>query len=215
MAREMAQRAADAKAQEQAQLQPLEDSRGIVNTSIFAYCFDACLHETIATYLADWMNSPLNVTQQRAVLKTFKSFQREIKAISDEPGSFVSQLCRDSQHLAENAKKMVFGTDRAALPNYFYTKIRALEDARWNLFFTQLECIHVFHNHFSENGKKNMSLDGKLALSDVSLNKSDFNHIPVAVAARLVSYCHIPQEKRNGERARAIRVESTSAQLEK
>jgi hypothetical protein len=41
----------------------------------------------------------------------------------------------------------------------------AQEDARWNLFLTQR--IHVFHNHFSENGKKNMSLDGKLALSDV------------------------------------------------
>jgi hypothetical protein len=90
MARKMAQRTADAKAQEQAQLQSLKDSRGIVNTSIFAYCFDTCLYETIATYLADWMNSPLNVTQQRAELKTFKSFQSETKAISDEPGSFVS-----------------------------------------------------------------------------------------------------------------------------
>jgi hypothetical protein len=214
MAREMAQRAADSKAQEQHQLQSLKDSRGILKNSIFANCFDACLHETIATYLADLMDSPLNVTQQRAVLKTLsKSFQREIRAIFDEPGSFVSQLCRDSQHLTENAKKMVFGTYRAALPHYFYTKIRALEDACWNLFFTQR--FLVFHNHFSENGKKNMSLDGKLALSDVSLNISDFNHIPVLVATRLVSYCHITQEKRNGERARAIRVESTSAQLEK
>ena len=217
MAREMAQRAVDAKAQEQAQLQSLKDSRSILKTSIFANCFDACLHKTIATNLADLIDSLLKVTQQRAVLKTLsKSFQREIRAIFDETGSFVSQLCRDSQHLSiENAKKMGFGTYRAALQHYFYTKIRALEpeDACWNLFFTQR--FLVFHNHFSENGKKNMSLDGKLALSDVSLNKSDFNHIPVAVAARLVSYCHIPQEKRNGERARAIRVESTSAQLEK
>ncbi len=78
-----------------------------------------------------------------------------------------------------------------------------------------LNALFVLHNHFSENGKKNMSLDGKLALSAVSLNKSDFNHIPVLVSARLVSYCHIPQEKRNRERARAVRVESTSAQLEK
>jgi hypothetical protein len=51
MAREMAQRAANAKAQEQAQLQSLKDSRGILKTSTFAHCFDACLHETIATYL--------------------------------------------------------------------------------------------------------------------------------------------------------------------
>jgi hypothetical protein len=95
---------------------------------------------------------------------------------------------------------MVFGTYRAALPNYFYTKIRALEDARWNLFFTQR--IHVFHNHFPENGKKNMSLDGKLALSDVSLNKSDFNHIPVVVAALGVILSHTTGEKKWGESSR-------------
>jgi hypothetical protein len=106
------------------------------------------------------MDSPLNITEHCAVLKTLsKSFQREIKAIFDEPGSFVSQLCRDSQHLTENAKKIVssFGTYRAALPHYFYTKIRALEDTCWNLFFTQRFQVLVFHNHFSENGKKNMS----------------------------------------------------------
>ena len=169
--------AADASAQEQAQLQSLKGSRGILNTAIFGNCFEACLHETIATYLEDLMDSPVDVTQQRVVLKTLSNnFQREIKSIFNEPGSFVSQLCRDSRHLTENAKKMVFGTYRAALPHYFYTKIRALEDERWKQFFTQR--ILVFHNHFSENGKKNMTLDGKLSMNDVSFDKSDFLSYP-------------------------------------
>jgi hypothetical protein len=44
-------------------------------------------------------------------------------------------------------KKGVFGVYQAALPHYFYSKFRGIEDARWKLFFTQR--ILVFHNHFS------------------------------------------------------------------
>ncbi len=57
-------------------------------------------------------------------------------------------------HLTDDAKKFVFRAYRAALPHLFYTKIQAMEDDRWKLFFTQ--CNPVFHNHLSENGKKNV-----------------------------------------------------------
>jgi hypothetical protein len=154
-------------------------TRGVLDAKIYAARFKASLNETMATYPADLMDSPLHVTQQRAVLKTLAtSFQREIKAIFEEDGSFASQI---SRHLVDNAKKMVFGEYQAALPHYFYSKIRGIEDARWKLFFTQR--ILVFHNHFCEGGSKSMSLDGTLATSlhDASFNKSNFNRTPVVV----------------------------------
>jgi hypothetical protein len=73
MASGSSESAADAVAPEQAQFQSLKGSRGILNASIFGNCFDACLLETIATYLADLMDSPLDVTQQHEVLKTLSN----------------------------------------------------------------------------------------------------------------------------------------------
>jgi hypothetical protein len=43
--------------------------------------------------------------------------------------------------------------------------------------FTQ--SILVFHNHLSESGRKNMSLDGTLSQYKVSFDKSYFDRIPV------------------------------------
>jgi hypothetical protein len=128
----------------------------------------------MATYPAELMESPLHVTQQRAVLKTLaNNFQREIKDIFDEEGSFASQKCKSSRHLVDNENKMVFGIYRAALPHYFYSKIRGIEDARLKLFFIQR--ILVFHKHFSSGGSKSMALDGTLATSlhDFPFNKRD------------------------------------------
>jgi hypothetical protein len=128
------------------------DTRGVLNTKIYAAPFEASPNETMATYPADLMDSPLHVTQQRAVLKTLAtSFQREIKAIFEDDGSFASQICKSSRHLVNNAKKRVFGVNQAALPHYFYSKIRGIEDTRWELFFTQR--ILVSHNHFCEGGR--------------------------------------------------------------
>ena len=46
-----------------------------------------------------------DVTQQRAVLKTLtKNFQGEIRIYNE--GIYVSELCKDSLHLTENANKM-------------------------------------------------------------------------------------------------------------
>jgi hypothetical protein len=44
-----------------------------------------------------------------------------------------------------------------------------------------------------------MTLDRKLALNDVSFNKSDFHHIPVAARSAVGS--RLSREKRIGERA--------------
>jgi hypothetical protein len=103
-------------------------NRGVLNTKVFASCCEASLNEIIATYCADLMDTRVNVTQQCAVLKTLtKNFQRKIKIIHNE-GTYVSELCKDSLHLTENANKMVFGVYQAALPHYFYQKIRAISE---------------------------------------------------------------------------------------
>jgi hypothetical protein len=75
---------AKAEAQEQAQLQSLQGSKCIVNSSILANFFlYNSLYDTIATYSADLMDSLVNVTQQRAVHKILsKNFPRKIKATS-------------------------------------------------------------------------------------------------------------------------------------
>ena len=80
-------------------------SRGVLNAKIYAAPFEASLNETMATYPADLMDSPLHVTQQRAVLKALaNNFQREIKAIFEERGSFSSHICKSLRHLVDNAK---------------------------------------------------------------------------------------------------------------
>ncbi len=125
----------------------MRHTRGVLNAKIYAAPFEASLNETMASYPADLMDSPVHVTQQRAVLKTLAtSFQREIKAIFEKEGSFASQMCKSSRHLVDNAKKREFRVYQAALPHYIYSKIRGIKDTRWKLFFTQR--ILVFHNHF-------------------------------------------------------------------
>jgi hypothetical protein len=177
---------ADAAEQHVFKFQSRKGTRGIFNRIVFANAFAASPKATIITFSEDimMMDSPIAVAQQRAVLKILsKNFQREIKAIYDEEGSFDSQLCKNPRHLTDNDKKMVFGVYRAALPHYIYTNVRAVQDARWKLFFTQ----HIlgFHNHVSECGeRKSMSLDGTLLLNDVTFNKSDFDRIPVVVHSR-------------------------------
>jgi hypothetical protein len=81
-------------------------TRGVLDAKIYAARFETSLNETMATYPADLMDSPLHFPQQRAVLKTLAtSFQREIKAFFEEDGSFSSQICKSSRHLVDNAKK--------------------------------------------------------------------------------------------------------------
>ena len=51
------------------------------------------------------MDNQVNVTHQRAVLKTLsKNVQHEIE-INYKEGNFVSELCKDSQHLTESNNK--------------------------------------------------------------------------------------------------------------
>ena len=91
-------------------------NRGVLNTKVFASPFEACLDETMVTFSSELMDSPVNVTQQRAVLKTLsKNFQREIKAIHAEK-SYVSEMCHYAANLTDNAHKMIFGVYRAARP---------------------------------------------------------------------------------------------------
>ena len=128
----------------------------------------------MATYSSDLMGSRVNVTQQRAVLKTLsKNYQ--IKPIHEER-TYVSEMCFTARHLTETVNKMILGVYRASLPHYFYSKIRAIEDVRWKVFFTQR--ILVFHNHVSIKVKKCMVLDGKIAANEICFQKSDFDFIP-------------------------------------
>ena len=56
--------------------------RGVLHTKVFASCCETSLNETFATYSALFklMENRVDVTQQRAVLKTLtKNFQRKIK----------------------------------------------------------------------------------------------------------------------------------------
>ena len=146
----------NADAAEQHVFQSWKGSRGNLNTKFFHNTFEASLNETIVTFPEDLMDSgsPIAVIQQRAVLKNLsKNFQREVKATKDEEGLFVSQLCRNRQHLREMAKEIVL-VYCAALHHYFYTRVpsRAIQDARWKLFFSQH--ILVFHNHLFECGEE-------------------------------------------------------------
>jgi hypothetical protein len=155
---------------------PIKSHRGLLNLKKFETGFEASLHEAMATFAPDLLDTPVDTIQQRAVLKVVaKSFQREIKAIyKDDPD--LKQQCAVPRHLTENAKKIIFGVYRADLPYYFATKIRSIEDERWRVFFTHR--ILLFHNHVSIKGKKNMGLDGKISAGEVYLQKSDFDLIP-------------------------------------
>jgi hypothetical protein len=153
-----------------------------LNLKKFETGFEASLHDAMATFADDLLNTPVNAIQQRAVLKVVaKAFQREIKAIyKDDPD--LKQQCAVPRHLTENARKMIFGVYRADLPYYFATKIRSIEDERWRVFFTHR--ILVFHNHVSTEGKRNMGLDGRISAGEVYLQKSDFDLIPVVARSR-------------------------------
>ena len=80
----------------------------------FEACFGASLDETMASYSAEMLDSPVDRIQQRAVLKTLsKTFQREVKAIYEDDPLF-AQLCKKLRHLTENARKIILGANRAA-----------------------------------------------------------------------------------------------------
>ena len=160
----------------------IKTHRDLLNLKKFETSFEASLHEAMATFAIDLLDSPVNTIQQRAVLKVLaKSFQREIKAIYKDDPDLVQQ-CQEPRHLTENARKMIFGVYRADLPYYFTTKIRSIEDERWRLFFTHR--ILLFHNHVSTKGKRNMGLDGRISAGEVYLQKSDFDLIPVVARSR-------------------------------
>jgi hypothetical protein len=152
-----------------------------LNLKKFKSCFNAS-DKAMANFSMDLLDSPVNAREQQAGLKTV---QLEIKAIYEED-PVLSQLSKEQLHLTENAKKLIFGVDRAEIPSYFLTKIRSMEDERWRVCFTQR--ILVFHNHVSINVKKDMGLDtvegndavdGKIAANEVCFQKSYFNFIPV------------------------------------
>ncbi len=157
----------------------------------------------------------MDVSQPSSVLKTLsKNYEREIKAIYDDEGSFVSQLCRDLCHLTDKAEKMFFSVYHAPLPHYFHTKIRAIHHARWNRFFTQ--CIIVFHNHLSECGRNNMTLDQTVSLNNASIIKVssvNFSSIPVVVdSLKPADNKHIRQPSDKKPREKALQIGSSSAQ---
>jgi hypothetical protein len=136
---------------------PIKTHRGLLNLKKFESSFQASLDEAMANFSDDFLDSPVNTRQQRAVLKILSnSFQREIKAIYKDDPDLVQQ-CQAQRHLTENARKMIFGVYRADLPYYFATKIQSIEDERWRVFFTHR--ILLFHNHVSIKGKKNMGFD--------------------------------------------------------
>jgi hypothetical protein len=136
---------------------PIKTHRGLLNLKKFESSFQASLDEAMANFSDDFLDSPVNTRQQRAVLKILSnSFQREIKAIYKDDPDLVQQ-CQAQRHLTENARKMIFGVYRADLPYYFATKIQSIEDERWRVFFTHH--ILLFHNHVSIKGKKNMGFD--------------------------------------------------------
>ena len=154
----------------------VKHSRGVLNAKIFANCFKAILNKTMATYSTDLMDSPLDVTQQKAVFKTVsKAIQREIKAIYDEEDTVAAhwQMCSDSRDIVKSANKKVLRIDRAAPPYYFYSKKFKIPEARWKCFFAQR--ILIFHNHISQERAKSMPLDGTLApaLCEISFNEKN------------------------------------------
>ena len=126
---------------------PIKTHRGLLNLKKFETSFEASLHEAMATFADDLLDSPVNTIQQRAVLKVVaKSFQREIKAIYKDDPDLVQQS-QEARHLTENSRKMIFGVYRADLPYSFATKIRSIEDERWRVFFTHR--ILLFHTPVS------------------------------------------------------------------
>jgi hypothetical protein len=86
----------------------------------------------MANISTDLLDYPVNAREQRAVLKLetlSTAFQQEIKAIY-EKDAVLSQLSKERRYLTENAKKMIFGVDRAEIPSYFFTKNWTIEDER-------------------------------------------------------------------------------------
>jgi len=188
---------------------PSKTHRGLLNLKKFETGFEASLHEAMATFADDMLDSPVNTGQQRAVLKVVaKSFQREIKAIyKDDPD--LKQQCAVPRHLTENARKMIFGVYRADLPYYFATKIRSIEDERWRVFFTHR--ILLFHNHVSTKGKRNMGLDGRISAGEVYLQKSDFDLIPVVARSRRRIRMGMPRPEVTEESEEVPRKQSDSS----
>jgi hypothetical protein len=91
--------------------------------------------------------------------------------------------------LTENANEMIFIVYQAALPHFFYPKIRDIEDVLWRFFFTL-----VLHNLCSQKWNKRMELDWKLTyqLTNVSVQKCDLSEMSIRVLSRLVSNSERP-----------------------
>ena len=89
-------------------------------------------------------------------------------------------MVKEVASLKDTATKMIKGSYRGPLPEYFRDIFDDIEDEAWKTFFIQR--VIVYHDHFSSHGTGELGLDGKRRISDaprVKFSKSMFHSIPV------------------------------------
>ena len=80
--------------------------------------------------------------------------------------------------LCDTATKMIKGTYRGPLPEYFRETFDEIEDENWKMFFVQR--IVVYHDHFSSCGSGEMNLNGVRCFGQrIKMSKTWFQTIPV------------------------------------
>ena len=89
-------------------------------------------------------------------------------------------MVREVASLKDTATKMIKGSYRGPLPEYFRDFFDDIEDEAGKTLFIQI--VIVYHDHFCSHGTGDLGLDGKRCFGDaprVKFSKSMFHSIPV------------------------------------
>ena len=151
--------------------------KGILTCPIFEIAFKRSVEKLMTRCVIEL---PLKKDMINTLLKQLTvHFHWQLTKIYEKHEQ-VRIMVKEVASLKDTATKMIKGTYRGPLPEYFRDIFDEIEDEAWKTFFIQR--VIVFHDHFSSHGTGELGLDGKRRLSDdprVKFSKAMFHSIPI------------------------------------
>jgi len=129
--------------------------KGLLTATVFGEAFKKCVFKLMKR---NEISLPMNKETINKLLKQLTvHFHWKINKIyeaNEQLRCFVQKCIT----LCDTATKMIKGTYRGPLPEYFRETFEEIEDEYWKMFFIQR--IIVYHDHFSSCGSGEMNLNG-------------------------------------------------------
>ena len=159
-----------------------KQGKGVLTCPIFGIAFEKSVHKLMERCE---IGLPLNKDRINTLLKQLTVHYHWKLTKIYEKHEQVRLMVTEVASLKDTATKMIKGTYRGPLPEYFRDIFDDIEDEAWKTFFIQR--VIVYHDHFSTHGTGELGLDGKRRFDDappVKFSKAMFQSIPVDDSVR-------------------------------